>query len=127
MSEVANATGPRAVRLEAPKDFVVSVRTLGTRTGYEVPVCNISKSGLLLEWRNAKTPLPFLQNTLVEMEMKTVHKGKLLTINCMGKVVRHLAENGAAMYGVRMINTEDGEMSEWLNLISKFEKSLPQV
>jgi PilZ domain len=119
--------GPRAVRLEPPRDLRVTARTLGTRYGYDVAVANLSRSGLLLEWRNDKQTLPFVHNTLIEIELMANYKGQPRKINCFGKVVRLLAENGAALYGVKMIHTDDQEHFEWQNIIANFEMSLPQV
>ena len=119
--------GPRAVRIEPPRDFKVSARTLGNRYGYDVAVANLSRSGLLLEWRNEKQTLPFIHNTLIEIELTATFRGRAKKINCFGKVVRLLAENGAALYGVKMIHTDDHEHIEWQNIIANFEMSQPQV
>jgi hypothetical protein len=115
---------PPAVRIAPSDDLKVNARTLGTNMGFEIPVANISRSGMLLEWPNAKISLPFIENTLIEMELNTVFKGQPRRIICMGKIVRRTKDGGSSFYGVRVIHTDDHEQMEWVSLISGFEKTL---
>ncbi len=127
MTEPSNANkekSPPAVRLTPGDDLKVNARTLGTKIGFDVTVTNISRSGLLLEWPNAKLPLPFIENTLIEMELNTVFKGQPRHIQCMGKIVRRAKDSDKSFYGVRVIHTEDQDQVEWVKLISGFEKIL---
>jgi hypothetical protein len=119
--------GPHAVRLEAQRDLRVPARTLRTRYGFDVAVANLSRSGLLLEWRNDKRTLPFIHNTLIEIELTATCRGRARKINSFSKVVRLPAENGAAPYGVKMIHTDDHRHIESQNIIANFEMSQPQV
>jgi len=118
---------PPAVRLAPSDDLRVNARTLGTKIGFEISVADISRSGMLLEWSNTKLPLPFIENTLIEMELNTVFKDQPRRILCMGKVVRRTKDSDRSFYGVRVIHTDDHEQMEWVSLISGFEKTLAQI
>jgi hypothetical protein len=117
---------PPAVRMTPSEDLKVNARTLGTKLGFDIPVANISRSGMLLEWPNAKLPLPFIENTLIEMELSAILKGQPRRVQCMGKVVRRTKDTGSSFYGVRVIHTDDQDQMEWVTLISGFEKTLAQ-
>jgi hypothetical protein len=116
-----------ASRLAPPDEFHLNARTLGTKFGFDIPVSNISRTGMLLEWANTRKPLPFIENTLIEIELSTMLKGQPRHINFMGKIVRKTKAEKSALYGVQVIHTDDQEQLEWVALISSFEKSLPQV
>ena len=120
-------SGPRATRLPPPEGIKVNARTLGTRLTYDVPVANVSRSGLLLEWKSDKQSLPFIENTLLEIELTTHFKGEPKRVHCMGKVVRKQNNDGNAQYGVKMIHNEDNDHIEWLTIVTMFEKTLPHL
>jgi len=120
-------SGPRATRMAPPDGIKVNARTLGTRLAFDIPVANVSRSGLLLEWKSQKQSLPFIENTLIEIELTTQLKGEPRRVNCMGKVVRKINSDGSAQYGVRMIHNEDHDHLEWLTIVSMFEKTLPHL
>ena len=77
--------GPHAVRLEAQRDLRVPARTLRTRYGYDVAVANLSRSGLLLEWRNDKLKIlhhlhiKYLKDWRSMTEDNGLEKEKMLT------------------------------------------------
>jgi hypothetical protein len=118
---------PPATRLTPPKDLKVSAKTLGTRLSFDIPVANISRSGMLLQWANLKQSLPFIENTILELELTTTLRGQPRRISCFGKVVRKFNEDEKTQYGVRVILSDENEHVEWMSLITTFEKILPQV
>lgn len=116
---------PPAARITPPKDLKVHARTLGTKLSFEVPVANISRSGMLLQWANLKQALPFIENTLLEIELTTSLRGQQRRINCFGKVIRKFSEDQKTQYGVRVIHSDENDHVEWMSLITTFEKALP--
>lgn len=118
---------PPAVRLEPPSDLKVSAKTLGTGISFDVPVANISRSGMLLQWTNLKQSLPFIENTLLELEMTTSLRGQMRRVSCFGKVVRKVNSEQKTQYGVRLIHNDENDHVEWMSLVTSFEKMLPQV
>ena len=117
-------SGPRSLRLTPPENLKVQARTLGTKLSFDVPVSNISRSGMLLEWSNKKYTLPFIENTLVEIELTTTLRGEPRNISILGKVTRKFGENSAALYGIKLIHSGEQDHFEWINIITNLEKSL---
>ncbi|MEI6398526.1 MAG: PilZ domain-containing protein [Pseudomonadota bacterium] len=126
-SKSALESGPRATRMAPPDDIKINARTLGTRLSFDIHVANVSRSGLLLEWKNQKHSLPFIENTLIEIEVTAQLKGEQRRVSCMGKVVRKINSEANAQYGVRMIHNEDHDHIEWLTIVTMFEKTLPHL
>jgi hypothetical protein len=67
---------------------------------------------------------PFIENTLLEIELTTTLRGQPRRITCFGKVVRKFAENQSLNYGVRVIHSDEHDQVEWMSLVTTFEKSL---
>jgi hypothetical protein len=114
-----------ATRFTPPHDLKVTAKTLGTKFSYEIPVANLSRSGMLLQCTNPKQNPPFIENTLLEIELTTILRGQPRKIACFGKVVRKFSENQSLHYGVRVIHSDENDQVEWMSLIMTFEKSLP--
>jgi hypothetical protein len=93
---------------------------------FDVPVSNLSRSGMLLEWTNKKYTLPFIENTLVEIELTTELRGQRRKINILGKVTRKIGETSSSLYGIRLIHTAEQDHFEWLSIITTLEKALLQ-
>ena len=79
---------------------------------------------MLLEWSNKKYTLPFIENTLVEIELTTTLRGEPRNISILGKVTRKFGENSAALYGIKLIHSGEQDHFEWINIITNLEKSL---
>jgi hypothetical protein len=116
---------PPATRFTPPHDLKVTAKTLGTKFSYEIPVANLSRSGMLLQCADMKKTPPFIENTLLEIEMTATFRGQPRKIACFGKVVRKFSENQNLLYGVRVIHSDENDQVEWVSLITTFEKSLP--
>jgi hypothetical protein len=118
---------PPATRMSPPDDLRVTARTMGTPNCFEVNVSNLSRSGMLLEWDSQKFRLPFRENTLIELEVKTQFKGLPRKINCLAKVVRRNTRGQTMHYGIRMIHHDEQEHLNWLSMIASIEKNSQQV
>lgn len=114
-----------ATRFTPPQDLKVTAKTLGTKFSYDIPVANLSRSGMLLQCANMKQTPPFIENTLLEIELTATLRGQPRKIACFGKVVRKFSENQSVHYGVRVIHSDENDQVEWMSLITTFEKSLP--
>lgn len=117
---------PPATRFVPPQDLKVSAKTLGTKFSYDLPIANLSRSGMLLQCINSRQNPPFIENTLLEIELVTTLRGQPRRIACFGKVVRKYSENQSLHYGVRIIHSDENDQVEWMSLITTFEKSLPK-
>jgi PilZ domain len=117
-------SAPRATRLTPPDGLKVTARTLGTARTFDISVSNISRSGLLLEWPSTKNSLPFIQNTLLEIEFSAKFKGEPKRVSCLGKVVRKTGESNQLHYGVRVIHNDDQDHLDWMSIITMYEKTL---
>jgi hypothetical protein len=116
---------PPAMRFTPPQELKVSAKTLGTKLVYDLPVANLSRSGMLLQCANARQTPPFIENTLLEIEFTTTLRGQPRRIACFGKVVRKFSENQNLHYGVRVIHSDENDQVEWMSLITTFEKAIP--
>ncbi len=111
-----------AHRFSPPSELRLVARTMGSTLKYEIPVANMSQTGLLLEWKRLKPSLPFLENTLIEMELTATLLDQQRVINIMGKVTRRDASERGTVYGVRIIHNDDREQFAWTDLITRYEQ-----
>ncbi len=117
-------SGPRSIRLTPPENLKIQVKTLGTKLSFDVPISNLSRSGMLLEWSNNKYALPFIENTLVELELTTKIRGEPRRVSILGKVTRKFGEEDSSLYGIKLIHSGEQDQFEWMNLLTSMEKSL---
>lgn len=115
-------SGPRSIRLTPPDNLKIHVKTLGTKLSFDVPVSNVSRSGLLLEWSNIKYTLPFIENTLVELELTTDIRGEQRRLCILGKVTRKFGEEDSSRYGIKLIHSGEQDQFEWMNIVTAMEK-----
>lgn len=113
---------PPAARVAAPEDLKIIARTLGNPVAFDIQVTNISRSGMLLEWDKEKYRPPFRENTLLELELKTLINGEPRRINCMAKVVRRSLNLHVTQFGIRMIHNDDQDQLNWLEMVTSLEK-----
>ena len=104
-----------AERYTPGKDLFVTSKTIGTDFSYKLDTGNISRSGMLLNWRGERN-LPFIENTIIEMVIDP--NGEFLTkpVACMGKIVRKApgASAGAkTQYGVSIVQVDEEDQQEW--------------
>jgi hypothetical protein len=106
-----------APRFDAP-DLQVSARTIGTKISFDMPVANVSLSGLLLGWKDLSKS-PFAVNTILEMEISHPTCPSSPKVGCLGKVVRRFnTPSGQPSFGVKIIQTELDEQQVWQGIIS---------
>lgn len=118
---------PPATRVSAPEDIKIVARTLGNPLAFDIQVNNISRTGMLLEWKKEKFKPPFRENTLIELELKTRIKGEPRRINCLGKVVRKSLNQSVTQFGIRMIHNDEQDHLNWLEMVTSLEKNTAEI
>lgn len=115
-AESQNKKAP-AARYEG-QNLHVKARTIGTKLAYEMPVANVSASGLLLGWKDSSKS-PFAVNTILEMEIQHTTAPDSRSVGFLGKVVRRFStETGSPSFGVKIIQTETDDQVVWEGIIS---------
>jgi hypothetical protein len=79
---------------------------------------------MLLEWSNKKYTLPFIENTLVELELSADIRGEPRRLSILGKVTRKFGEDDSSLYGIKLIHSGEQDQFEWMNIVTAMEKSL---
>ncbi len=111
----------RAPRFRPSERVVVNSKTIGTYLTYKLSTENLSRSGLLLEWQQNR-PIPFIENTILEM---TIDPGANILgkpLQCLGKIVRRKESNarsGETQFGVSIIQIEQEDMEQWHSCIEE--------
>ena len=110
-----------AKRFES-KDVHVSARTIGTKINFKMPVVNVSLTGMLLTWQDTKK-VPFSVNTILELDVRAEGKNpRSKGIQCLAKVIHTSTQpDGKRNFGVKIIQTDDDEISAWANVINQME------
>ena len=108
-------------------DVLVTARTLGTKFNFKMPVLNLSATGMLLTWLE-KPRVPFHLNTLLELIVSSTESGAITTTQCVAKVI-HTAtnENGERRCGVKIIQSEDEDMTSWNSIVAEIERKQPSL
>lgn len=116
ITEEESKKGTPAPRFEG-QALQVKARTIGTKISFEMPVANVSVSGLLLSWKDPRKS-PFAVNTILEMEIQHTASSQSRSIGCLGKVVRRFStDTGTPSFGVKIIQTEADEQQAWRGII----------
>lgn len=122
-SENQNKKGAPAKRFEG-QCLQVKVRTIGSKLAFEMPVANVSASGMLLGWKDSRRS-PFAVNTILEMEIQHTALPASPAVGCLGKVVRRFSTAaGQPSFGVKIIQTESDEQVVWERIISSLGESM---
>ena len=118
IKESDNSTQKKpAVRFEG-QNLLVKARTIGTKLDYDMPVSNVSASGLLLGWKDPRKS-PFAVNTILEMEIQHTSAPDARSVGFLGKVVRRFStEAGSPSFGVKIIQSETDDQAVWEGIIS---------
>lgn len=108
----------------------VQARTIGTKILFQMPVENVSATGMLLKL-NEGQKAPFNINTILELDvvgplsesvnMRT-NQNDRRTVQCLGKVV-HTSKgaDGIAKYGIKIIQSDEQEQTLWNQMIHTIE------
>ncbi len=123
LNPLAKSARVRAPRM--PIQINVSLKTIGTDAAYKMSALNVSKSGLLLE-SDRKIKVPFLLNTILDMEIDPGSTVLECSVKCLAKVVRILTEDENnepmdAQYGIQIVQIEDSSASTWENGVTQLE------
>lgn len=106
-----------AVRYQS-QNLHVKARTIGTKLDFEMPVSNVSTSGLLLGWKDSRKS-PFAVNTILEMEIQHMSTQNARSVGFLGKVVRRFStEAGLPSFGVKIIQSDVDDQVVWEGIIS---------
>lgn len=102
-------------------DVMVSARTIGTKIHFKMPVLNVSATGMLLSWSEVEK-VPFNVNTILELDINSADAPHLKTVQCLAKVIHTaIQDGGTRRFGVKIIQTEDEEKSQWTSMIQILE------
>jgi hypothetical protein len=115
----------RAPRYEVGKELVVSSKTIGTSVAYNLNTENISRSGMLLTWEH-NSPVPFIENTILELTIDPQTNVLDTPVSCLGKVVRKIqrSETGEPQiqFGVRIVQIDGTDLDKWESCIDDLAK-----
>ncbi len=125
----ARSNQSAAPRYEPSTELIVSSKTLGTNTVYDLSTANVSRSGLLLRWQS-DAPIPFIESTILEMTVDPVGHYLGAPVKCLGKVVRMQvnprqldgAERDVA-FGIRIVQMDDHDGESWVDCLSTLERT----
>ena len=103
----------RAKRVNSGGSLVVEVKTIGAPMAYRMVAKNASRTGLLLQ-RQSNQNVPFLENTILELDIDPDGHSITDPLRCLGKVVR-LDQTGRSIcaYGVEIIQMGKWEQRAW--------------
>jgi len=111
----------RAPRFEAPDNLIVTGKTIGTSVAYQMSTENISRSGMLLTWGH-KAPVPFIENTILELTIDPNSRVLDLPVSCLGRVVRKVEQTDDGQkhvkFGIRIVQIDNSDLDSWENCIS---------
>ncbi len=109
-----------AERFSVLGDLEISVKTFGTSLQFDFVTKNMSKSGLLI--RSQANPLPYRENTLLEINVDPKLQRITKPVSLMGKVTRRVdLTSGEVDLGISVIG-ELSDMEGWNQCVSSFEK-----
>lgn len=112
----------RAKRIDSHGPVVVQSKTLGTSMNYNLPIDNLSRSGMLLNM-GGNRKVPFLINTLVELSVDTGGALFEQPVNCLGKIVRMtIGPERKTQFGVQIIQMEAKDLAAWERAIGSMEE-----
>jgi hypothetical protein len=104
----------RAPRFKLEQELVVTSKTIGTDVSFRLNTENVSRSGMLLRWGQTR-PIPFIENTIIEMTIDP--KGELLhrPVICLGKIVRKRGTyaQGDLEFGIAIIQIDNADLDVW--------------
>ncbi len=112
----------RAPRYNTDSELVVHSKTIGTALCYKLKTEDISVSGLLLSWDH-NSRVPFLINTLIEMEIDPDCKLLDRPLSCVGKVVRRFGSDQASgtKFGISIVQMDTNSIQDWENCVGSLE------
>ncbi|MEZ4741785.1 MAG: hypothetical protein R3B45_04955 [Bdellovibrionota bacterium] len=116
---------PGNVRIRSPrflpdKELFVKSKTIGTSLCYRLKADDISLTGLLLSWE-FDSHVPFIKNTLIEMEIDSDCIWLEEPISCIGRVVRRMNEAGTK-FGIVIVQMDGEAIHEWDNCVKALEE-----
>lgn len=132
MHENLNDHRHKKIQKVAPRisvDLTVKTKTIGSRLSYELVTANISKSGVLLVW-NKQSKLPFLEKTIIEMEIDPDCHWLSNPVNCMGNVIRKVetphTEDSTGLskqeFGIAIIALDTKDNYIWEQCVSDLQR-----
>jgi len=110
----------RSPRFLPGQELIVNSKTIGTSLSYKLKTEDVSETGLLLCWEY-ETQVPFLQNTLVEMEIDPTGAWLDEPLLCVGKVVRKFGEVGTK-FGIVIVQMDGESISSWENCVGRLQE-----
>lgn len=105
----------RATRFS--KRLFVASKTIGTEVTFNLSTQNVSRSGLKLGWEQMR-PIPFIENTIIEMTIDPMREFLKEPLQCLGKVVRREGvqskQSGSNLsFGISIIQIDATDLDLW--------------
>ena len=116
LQAIPQAPRARAPRFDVGQSLLVASKTIGTAVAYNLATQNISKSGMLLSWEHS-TPVPFSENTILELTIDPELSFLDEAVNCLGKVVRKETSirdgQKTTKFGIRIVQIDHSDLDSW--------------
>lgn len=118
----------RAPRFKLENGLVVSSKTIGTDVAFHLSTENVSRSGMLLRWLQTR-PIPFLENTIIEMVIDPKGETLMRPVACLGKIVRRRGNSsqGDLEFGIAIIQIDNADLDVWEACLEKMTSTGIQV
>ena len=115
-----SGTEPRQQRFDTPGGYQVTARTIGTRLAFQLPITNMSRTGMMIEW-SKDLKVPFNVNSILELEVSAGSSEEPITVGCLGKVVRTTTANGVNGFGIKIIQADTDNQVAWQQLVGELD------
>ena len=114
----------RPPRIPMPRLMIVESKTIGTNLSFPLISEDISRTGLLLTW-DSDIIIPFLENTILDLNIDAGSAIMDKPLRCLGKITRTIGDKShrPRRFGVKIIQIETGDQEIWDQLIRGFEKT----
>ena len=108
-----------AKRFSPTETIKVTAKTIGTSLKYEMPISNISETGMLVTW-NEVSRIPFQINTILEVSLHNRSEKANQNLTYLAKVVHSVTQtDGSRGYGLKIIQSDDEATSEWVEMVKR--------
>lgn len=112
-------TAKPAKRFSPTETIKVTAKTIGTSLKYEMPISNISETGMLVTW-NEVARIPFQINTILEVSLHKRSENANQSLTYLAKVVHSATQtDGSRGYGLKIIQSDDEATSEWVEMVKR--------
>ena len=113
----------RATRYVPTQNLVVASKTIGTDLTFNLKTYNLSRTGMLLGWEQMR-PIPFIENTILELSIDPGNNVLRKPVHCLGKVVRRSGKQGHTSasdlsFGICIIQMDHADLEHWESCLAE--------